>query len=66
MQHDCIAFNSDALIKNMLVKLPGRAVMHMGDDVRPGPFWSVHPEDVPALVKAGYTVRVPYPPEGKQ
>lgn len=59
MEHDCIAFMDDRHIKHMMEKFPGRAVMHMGDDVRPGPFWAVHASDVPALVAAGYRVRIP-------
>jgi hypothetical protein len=59
MRHDCIAFNDDRHMKKMMTTLPARAIMHMGDNVRPGPFWAVHAEDVPALEAAGYTVRIP-------
>lgn len=59
MQNDCIAFNDDGLIKNMMARFPGRAIMHMGDGVSPGPYWSVHACDVATLVAAGYKVRVP-------
>lgn len=59
MQQDCIAFKDDSLIKNMVARFPGRAIMHMGDGVSPGPYWSVHACDVASLVAAGYKVRVP-------
>jgi hypothetical protein len=59
MVHDCIAFNDDKHVKNMMEKFPGRAVMHMGDGVTPGPFWAVHASDVKTLVAAGYILRVP-------
>lgn len=59
MTCDCIAFADDRLIGNIMAKLPGRAIMNMGEDVRPGPYWAVHAVDVPALVAAGYVVRVP-------
>ena len=56
MRHDCLAFNERHLIDHMLKAAPGRAIMHMGDKVRPGPYWAVHADDVPALVAAGYRV----------
>jgi hypothetical protein len=58
MHHNCIAFQDDRYIKVMMERFPDRTVMHMGDDVRPGPYWAVHARDVESLVSAGYKVRV--------
>ena len=59
MTCNCIAFNEEQLGKNIMLRFPGRAIMYMGDDVRPGPYWAVYAVDVPALVAAGYRIRLP-------
>jgi hypothetical protein len=59
MRHDCIAFNEPHLVPVMMERAPGRAIMHMGESVRPGPYWAVHAEDVTALELAGYKVHRP-------
>lgn len=59
MEHDCIAFNDENNLKNMVARFPGRAIMFMGADVSPGPYWAVQASDVAALVAAGYKCRVP-------
>ena len=63
MQHDCIAFNDEKNAKNIMARVPGRAIMFMGAGVTPGPYWAVHSSDVPALVAAGYNCRVSAIPE---
>lgn len=60
MKHRCVAFGDESFLENAAASMPTNSIMDMGKDVRPGPYWSVHPEDEAALVKAGY--RLVYSP----
>lgn len=56
MLNDCIAVSSRGQAELLMESAAGRAIMHMGTGVRPGPFWVVHGSDVESLVAAGYTL----------
>lgn len=54
MRRDCIAVASQDQAALVVELAEAREVFHMGDGVRPGPYWVVHKEDAPALEAAGY------------
>ena len=54
MRHACIACADENLAVKIAQRIDGRAVMNMGAQTRPGPFWIVHEQDVGALRGQGY------------
>lgn len=59
----CIAGDSVAQLQLATAILPQRAIMFMGDNVKPGAYWAVRACDVAALQKAGYTLIAAATPE---
>lgn len=56
MTANVTAFRDASRREHILRMKPGRTIMDMGADVRPGPYWAVADVDVPNLVARGYAI----------